>query len=290
MRYEVPPAEARFGGRLNRFTVEVEVGGRREAAHLPNSGRLRELLLPGAPCLLLPHPRAADAEEPGREPAAGPPGRSASPPGRPPARRTRWDLVAVRFTGSAPGTRGGVSPRQPWPGQVGAPPGGAGDAPGPWVSVDARLPPLLLAEALAARRLRPFAGWRVLRREPRIRAGRFDLLLEEEGTGALCHVEAKSVTLVVGGEARFPDAPTERGRRHLEELARLAASGRRACVCFVVQRPDARWFAPNGGTDPAFAAALGAAAKAGVEVRAWRCCTARSGVIIRAEIPVRGVS
>ncbi len=236
--------------RLNRFAVEVEVDGRRQAAHLPNSGRLGELLVPGAPCLLLP-PR-------GRAGARGSAG-GAEPSG-PAGRRTPWDLVAVRAGG------------------------------GPLVSVDARLPPLLLAEAVAAGRLRPFAGWRVLRREPRVPAGRFDLLLEDAAAGALCHVEAKSVTLVVAGEARFPDAPTERGRRHLEGLARLAAAGRRACVCFVVQRPDARWFAPNGDTDPAFAAALGAAAAAGVEVRAWRCCTARGGVIIRAEIPVRGVN
>lgn len=249
LRYGVEPLPGRFLVRLNRFAVEVEAGGRRERAHLPNSGRLTELLVPGVPCLLLPVRFAGSV----RGDRVGPCG------GRRQERRTPHDLVAVRHGGF-------------------------------WVSVDARLPALLVAEAVGAGRLRPFAGWRVARREPAgPRAGRFDLELVEPGTGRRCMVETKSVTLVVGGEARFPDAPTERGRRHVVELARLAEAGDRACVCFVAQRPDARWFSPNAATDPGFTAALAEAVTAGVEVYAWRCCTSAAGVIIREEIPVREV-
>jgi sugar fermentation stimulation protein A len=83
-------------------------------------------------------------------------------------------------------------------------------------------------------------------------------------------VEVKSVTLVEGGTARFPDAPTARGARHVRELAQLASTGERAMILFVVQREDARRVTPHRGIDPTFAHALEAARRAGVLLRAAR--------------------
>jgi sugar fermentation stimulation protein A len=82
-------------------------------------------------------------------------------------------------------------------------------------------------------------------------------------------LEVKSCTLVVEGVAIFPDAPTERGRRHLSELIKAKREGWRACILFVVQRSDAQRFAPNDATDPAFGALLRKAVKEGIEVYAY---------------------
>jgi sugar fermentation stimulation protein A len=76
----------------------------------------------------------------------------------------------------------------------------------------------------------------------------------------------KSCTLVKNGVALFPDAPTERGRRHVEELIRAHSNGFRACILFLVQRGDSRVFSPNDETDKRFGEVLRAAEKKGVEV------------------------
>ena len=153
------------------------------------------------------------------------------------------------------------------------------------VCIDARLPGPLLAEAVAAGRLEAFRGWRVAGREVPLGGSRLDLVLVDL-EGRTVYAETKSVTLVQGGMALFPDAPTLRGARHLLELARAAAAGMRAAAVFVVQREDARGWAPNEETDPRFAQALRAAARAGVEVRAVRCRVGESTVAVVDEIPV----
>ncbi len=86
--------------------------------------------------------------------------------------------------------------------------------------------------------------------------------------------------------AHFPDAPTLRGQRHVNELVRAAENGDRAAVLFVVQRDDATRFQPYGGTDPAFGHALHQAAQAGVEVYAWRCHVSREAIRLVDPIPV----
>ncbi len=166
---------------------------------------------------------------------------------------------------------------------------------GQLVSLDARLPGQLVAEALPEDRLVGFRGWRLRRREPRYGSGRFDLELQsgagQGGTTAL--VETKSVTLVVdtrrGREARFPDAPTARGRRHLQELTQVRAGGMRAAVIFVVGRADAVCFTPNSSNDPAFALALAEARAQGVELYAYSCRVTLTGIELAERLPVRGV-
>jgi len=105
-----------------------------------------------------------------------------------------------------------------------------------------------------------------VRREYRYREGRVDFLLT--GGCEPCLVEVKSVTLVENGEARFPDAPSARGARHVAELALACCEGYRAAVIFVVQRGDGGRFTPNDGCDPFFGMALRRVQRGGVEVYA----------------------
>ena len=155
---------------------------------------------------------------------------------------------------------------------------------GGYVSLDAHLPNDLVAASLARGAVAGFRGYRFLRREPVIGRHRVDFLL---GRGAReCLLEVKSVTLVRGRVALFPDAPTTRGIAHLELLIDARASGRLAAVLFVIQRYDALAFAPNRWTDPAFASALERAARAGVRVRAMTCRVTREGVRLDRCVPV----
>ncbi len=225
MRIRGPLIDALFVKRLNRFAVLVEVAGREEVAHLPNSGRMRELLRSGAQVLV--------AERTG-------------------ARKTHLDLLMAR-----------AGPRL--------------------VSVDARLPPALIEEALRAGRLPELGVFERVEREVRVGSSRLDLLCH--GASEPCLVEAKSVTQVQDGVALFPDAPTSRGTRHMEELRRAADSGWRAAAVFVVQRDDATSLRPFEEADPAFAAALRAAHPA-VQLLAYACAVSRDEISLTRQVPV----
>jgi len=101
-------------------------------------------------------------------------------------------------------------------------------------------------------------------------------------------VETKSCNLVVDGLALFPDAPTTRGTRHLRELAEAVAMGYRAAVVWFVQRDDAKALAAHGEADPDFARALADARARGVEAYAYRCLVEPSGITVLDEVPVEG--
>ncbi|MFW6115867.1 MAG: DNA/RNA nuclease SfsA [Chloroflexota bacterium] len=216
-----------FVERVNRFRVTVRIDGREADAHLPNSGRLTELLTPDRPCWVAP----------------------ASSP----RRQTDYDLRLVQYAGVL-------------------------------VSVDARLPNPLFAEALEERRLAPFQTARTFDREVSLGESRVDFALTMPG--GVLWVETKSVTLVEAGTARFPDAPTARGTRHVQELNGVVDQGGRAAIVFVVQRPDALRFTPHDGADPAFGAALRIAADAGVRVHAWTCRVSQQAIALARQIPV----
>lgn len=151
------------------------------------------------------------------------------------------------------------------------------------VSVDARLPNPLFAEALTSGRLPDFSC-ATFAREVVLGDSRLDFCLE--GDDGTCWVETKSVTLVEEGTALFPDAPTARGRRHLRELQTAVAAGERAAVVFVVQRLDARSFAPHPTADTAFGDTLRTVAASGVDVRAYVCDVSHTTIAISHEIPV----
>jgi sugar fermentation stimulation protein A len=156
---------------------------------------------------------------------------------------------------------------------------------GRWVSVVPVLANRIFEGALARGGVSGLRGARVLAREVTRGRSRLDFLLEQRGEPLL--VEVKSATLVEGGRALFPDAPTTRGTRHLEELTAAALSGARTAVVFLVQRSDARVLAPHSGNDPAFAAALRRAARSGVRIQAYACRVTRRGASLLCRIPVR---
>ncbi len=152
------------------------------------------------------------------------------------------------------------------------------------VSVDSRVPNRLLDGELRAGAVPEFAGWTYQRAEVVLGESRLDFLLQRGE--ARCWIEAKSVTLVVDGVALFPDAPTARGARHLRELAAARARGDRAAAVFIIQRDDARRFAPNRACDPDFAVALDAAAVAGVEIVARTCRVTPDGMALGERVEV----
>ncbi|MEW6072763.1 MAG: DNA/RNA nuclease SfsA [Planctomycetota bacterium] len=157
---------------------------------------------------------------------------------------------------------------------------------GTWVNVDTSLPNRVVHAAVAAGELAGLDGGAGVRREvPCGRGSRIDLLLVAAG-GSRTYVEVKSTTLVEDGVALFPDAVTERGRRHLAALARAVKEGERAVQLFFVGRADAEVLRPAAAIDPAYADALRRAAAAGVEVRAWCARVEPEELAIAREIPV----
>jgi len=140
------------------------------------------------------------------------------------------------------------------------------------VGVNTLTPNRLLEAAFRAGLLPEAHGYTHLAREAKTGASRLDALLTaEQGSGLPpLYVECKNVTLVLGDQAQFPDAATERGRKHLAELTRLVQEGARAALFFLVQRPDGNCFAPAEAIDPDYARALAVALGAGVEAWVWR--------------------
>lgn len=124
-----------------------------------------------------------------------------------------------------------------------------------------------------------------LRPETKCGDSRFDFSFRKDGR--LCFLEVKGVTLETDGVCAFPDAPTERGAKHLRELTSLAQQGYGAYVLFVIQMADVAYLHPNDDTDPAFSQALRDAAAAGVQVLAMDCTVTEDSMVIRRPVKVR---
>ncbi|MFA9461766.1 DNA/RNA nuclease SfsA [Thiohalorhabdus methylotrophus] len=148
-----------------------------------------------------------------------------------------------------------------------------------WVGVNTHRPNALVAEAIAAGSVPELAGYAGMRREVKYgRNSRIDILLEDPDKGP-CHVEVKNCTLLApDGMVRFPDAVTERGRKHLDELMELAAEGGRAVMFFLVNRTDGKGFGPADHIDPDYGKRLREAAEAGVELLAYRTSITPEGM------------
>ena len=206
MRYpNVTPG--RFLDRPNRFIARVEADGRVETVHVKNTGRCRELLLPGAEVWLT---------------APGTPGR-----------KTAYDLIAVR------------------------------KSTGLLVNIDSQAPNRAAREWLDTR------GFDEVVPEYRYGDSRIDFRMRRGGEIWL--TEVKGCTLEIGGVGYFPDAPTERGVKHLRELTAAAAQGIRAALAFVIQMDGITEVRPNARTHPAFADAFREAAAAGVRILFLPC-------------------
>lgn len=223
MRYQAVK-KGRFLARPNRFIAHVEVDGHTEVCHVKNTGRCRELLLPGVP-VYLEH--------------------SANP-----ARKTKYDLIAVE----------------------------KGDL---LINMDAQAPNAAAGEWLLGGGLGPIEN---LRPETVHGDSRFDFSFTRGGKQ--CFLEVKGVTLEEDGVCAFPDAPTQRGAKHLRGLAEAAEQGYGAYVLFVIQMEGVRSLHPNEATDPEFARALRQAAQAGVEVLARSCAVTPQSMTITKPVPV----
>lgn len=149
----------------------------------------------------------------------------------------------------------------------------------------------LVARALAAGAIPELEGYATVRPEVRVGAkSRLDFALDDHvgdpRDARRAYVEVKSVTMAEGRTARFPDAVTDRGRRHLDELTTLHRGGARAVMLFVVQRADCDRMEPADDIDPAYGRALRAAAAAGVEMLAVRVRVGARGLRMEAALPV----
>ena len=153
------------------------------------------------------------------------------------------------------------------------------------VSVDTTLPNRLIREALREKALNELSDWELERWEVPMGRSRLDFLLSAPD-GRQLAMEVKSVTLVEEGVALFPDAVTERGARHLRELAEIAGRpGWEAAVLFVLQRSDARELRAARNIDPGFAEALAEAEEAGVKILGRRCTVRLDRVELGPAVP-----
>lgn len=215
----------RFLSRPNRFIAQVDIQGQTQICHVKNTGRCRELLIPGARvwCQAAANPN----------------------------RKTQFDLIAVEK-----GSR--------------------------IINMDAQAPNLAAAQWLSAGGL-----GRLEDLQPEVTLGdsRFDFSFQKGGRR--CYLEVKGVTLEENGVAKFPDAPTSRGTKHLKGLTQAAAQGYGAYVLFVIQLQPVAYFTPNDGTDPAFGQALRAAKAAGVALLAMDCQVTPWSMAIGQPVEVR---
>ena len=222
--------EGTFVDRPNRFIAHVLVDGKTEIVHVKNTGRCRELLVPGCTVYL------AVSDNP--------------------SRKTKYDLIAVdkhRPDGTV------------------------------WrINMDSQAPNEAVAEWLPLSGL--FSPRAVIRREVTYKGSRFDFYIEDGDTRAF--LEVKGCTLERDGHALFPDAPTERGVKHLRELAACVGEGYDAYVLIVIQMKGVSAFSPNDATDPAFGEAMRQACTDGVRILAVDCLIERDKMFIDAPVRV----
>lgn len=213
-----------FLRRLNRFVAEVEIDGKTERVHVKNTGRLKELLLPGAKVCLQ---RAGD-----------------------PNRKTAYDLISVYKPGLE------------------------------WVNIDSLAPNRLMKEYLEQQ------GYDLVKPEYSYGNSRVDFYMERARTASEVDkflVEVKGCTLAVDkdqGIGMFPDAPTTRGVKHLDELAAAAKCGYQCQIAFVIQMNGIHRVLPNDDTQPEFGLALRRAVQAGVQVCCYSCQVAADSIEI----------
>jgi len=198
---------AEFVDRPNRFVARVNVGGSEENVHVKNTGRCRELLVPGAKVWLA----ASDN----------------------PLRKTRYDLVSVRKSN------------------------------GIIFNIDSQAPNKVVSEWLAAQ------NFDIVIPEYTFGSSRIDFYMERSGERYL--LEVKGCTLEVDGVGYFPDAPTQRGIKHIRELIRAVSDGYHAALVFVIQMDGVTEVKANIKTHPEFGEALEEAKRKGVQVKSLLC-------------------
>ena len=225
MKYE-NTKRAVFLDRPNRFIAHVDLNGQTETVHVKNTGRCKELLIPGTDVIL--------------EEIVNP------------ARKTKYDLICVNKSGR-------------------------------WINMDSQVPNKAAAEWIRAGRLFPEEV--TLKTEKVYGNSRFDIYVESPCRKAF--IEVKGVTLEENDIARFPDAPTQRGVKHVEELIRCQEDGYEAYLLFVIQMKGIREFEPNWSTHPQFGEVLQKAQNAGVHLLAYDCLIREDYIEIQDPVPIR---
>ena len=151
-----------------------------------------------------------------------------------------------------------------------------------WISVDSTAPNQIVEEMVREGRL--FSDVTYVKREKTFGKSRFDLYVEHGGQKHF--IEVKGVTLETDGVAKFPDAPTERGIKHIRELMEAKKQGYLATIIFVIQMKGVYKFMPNMDTHPVFGEILREAKTAGVEIQAVDCIVTREALVADQNIPV----
>lgn len=216
---------ATFLSRPNRFIAHIKVNNKEEICHVKNTGRCKELLLPGVELYVQTNNN--------------------------PARKTKFDLITVKK-----GNR--------------------------LINMDSQAPNKVVGEWLAAGNL---PGVTFIKPECKYGNSRFDFYLEFGEQKAF--MEVKGVTLEENGIVRFPDAPTERGLKHLHELCASTKENYKAFVFLVIQMNGVKHFEPNWETHAAFGQALIEAQKAGVKILAYDCLVSKATLEINQPVKVQ---
>lgn len=214
-----------FLKRPGRFIAEIVRDGETEICHVKNTGRLKELLIPGAEVFIA---RARNQE-----------------------RKTKYDLIGVRKGEQI-------------------------------VNIDSQIPNYAVKEWLEKGGL--FKRISLIRPETKYGSSRFDFFVEADGKQMF--IEVKGVTQEADGIARFPDAPTQRGIKHIEELSQCIKAGYESYLIFVIQMKGIRYFEPNEDIHKAFCEVLRKAKKAGVHILAYDCLVTENTMDIDAGIEV----
>lgn len=228
MKYNKKIIRGKFITRPNRFNASVELNGEEITVHVPNTGRCRELLIPGVEVFL-------------REELN-------------PSRKTKYDLIAV-YKGER------------------------------LISIDSQIPNKVVREALDNKAVDKLKYYTQILSEKTFGSSRFDFKLAKED-GEEYYLEVKGVTLEEGGLCRFPDAPTERGRKHINELIEVKKSGRGAGIMFLIQMDNVKSFSPNYITDVSFANALKEAKDNDVDIFAYSCIVTEDSITLDKKVEI----
>lgn len=226
---------AEFIHRPNRFQAYVSINGESTMVHVPNTGRCREILVPGTKVVL----RKEDN----------------------PLRKTKYDLIC--------GYKGEKI-----------------------INIDSQIPNRVVEEALYNKMIDRLKKYNIIERERTYGNSRFDFRLkrtsENDDPSDIYYLEVKGVTFEQEGKTMFPDAPTERGRKHLMELTKIKeeSSGMGAGVLFLIQMDNVSSFTPYDEMDKKFGGALRMAKNAGVDVLAYECKVGEKYITLHKEVRV----
>ncbi len=230
MKYKGRIKEGVFLSRPNRFIAYVMVDGREEKCHVKNTGRCRELLVPGCKVYL------EESENPNRS--------------------TRFDLVATEKK--------------------------IGDS-SILINMDSQAPNSVVEEWLRKGEL--FGEKAEVKREVTYSDSRFDFSITDE-SGRISFLEVKGCTLEKNGVVMFPDAPTERGVKHVKELIKAKKEGYGAYILILVQMCGVKYFVPNWDTHPAFGEALREAERNGVVILCYDSIVTSDSITLFKSVPV----